>query len=246
MRIAFLADIHANLEALRACLADARAREADRYVFLGDIVGYGADPAACVDIVAEACAQGAVALMGNHDQAVIATDFALNDAAAAAIKWTQSRLAAPQKAFLSQLPMAIEEGAMLFVHASAHTPDKFPYIHSLREASESLIATPARVTFCGHVHDPALYHISTTGKVMGFIPVAGSSIPLSSQRRWLSVMGAVGQPRDGNPAAAYGMLDTRTNEVTYFRVPYDIDGAAAKIRAAGLPEILWKRLSAGR
>ena len=96
------------------------------------------------------------------------------------------------------------------------------------------------------MHDPALYHIAVTGKVMGFIPIAGTPIPLSSQRRWLAVMGSVGQPRDGNPAAAYAILDTQRNEITFVRVPYDIERAAAKIRAAGLPETLWKRLSVGR
>lgn len=246
MRIAFLADIHANLEALRACLVDAQARAIDRYVYLGDVVGYGADPGACVDIVAEACEHGASALLGNHDQAVIKSEFKLNDAAQIAITWTQSKLDAAQKTFLAGLPLTITDGERLFVHASAQSPAAFPYIHSLREASDSLIATPAKLTVCGHVHDPALYHIAVTGKVMGFIPIAGTPIPLSSQRRWLAVMGSVGQPRDGNPAAAYGILDTRTAEITYVRVPYDIDGAAAKIRAAGLPDTLWKRLSVGR
>lgn len=246
MKIAFLADIHANLEALRACLADAATRSIDRYVYLGDIVGYGADPGACVDIVAEACGQGAGALLGNHDQAVIQSEFKLNDAAQTAITWTQSRLGPAQKAFLAGLPLTVADGERLYVHASAQSPASFPYIHGLREASDSLISTPAKLTVCGHVHDPALYHIAVTGKVMGFIPISGTPIPLSSQRRWLAVMGSVGQPRDGNPAAAYGILDTKMAEVTYVRVPYDIDGAAAKIRAAGLPESLWKRLSVGR
>ena len=246
MRIAFLADIHANLEALNACLADARRRRAERLVFLGDIVGYGADPGPCVDIVAEACGRGALALMGNHDQAVRQTGFALSSVAATAILWTQSVLGQSQKSFLEGLPLTIDDGGRLYVHSSANTPEHFSYVHGLREASDSLVATAARLTVCGHVHDPALYHIAVTGKVMGFIPIANTPIPLSSQRRWLAVMGAVGQPRDGNPAAAYGILDTTTNEITYVRVPYDVDTAAAKIRAAGLPEILWQRLAKGR
>lgn len=246
MRIAFFADIHANLEALRACLTDAAGRGIDRTVYLGDIVGYGADPAACIDIVAEACGKGAVALLGNHDQAVAGTSFDLNAVAASAIQWTQSVLDAPRKAFLAALPMTVTDDERLYVHASAAAPEQFPYVHSLREASDSLVATKAKLTLCGHIHDPALYHIAITGKVMGFIPIAGTPIPLSSQRRWLAVMGAVGQPRDGNPAAAYGILDTSTAEITYVRVPYDIDRAAEKIRAAGLHESLWKRLSVGR
>ena len=251
MRIAFLADIHANLEALTACLDDARARKADQIVFLGDVVGYGADPAACIDAVRAACAKGALAVRGNHDEAVVgATRFRLNEVAGAAVRWTRSVLGAEDKQFLADLAMTIDDGDRLYVHASARNSTAYPYIHDLLEASASLTATKAQTTFVGHVHDPALYHIAVTGKVMRFIPVAETPIPLSLQRRWLAVMGAVGQPRDGNPAAAYAILDTgldtATSEITYLRVPYDVDRAAGKIRAAGLPDILWKRLSMGR
>lgn len=246
MRIAFLADIHANLEALTACLADLARQQVDRLVFLGDIVGYGADPKACLDVVREKCASGAVVVRGNHDEAMGISAFKASDTAAKALSWTQTRLSADERSWLANLPMEINEGNLLFVHASAAKPGMFPYIHGLRDAGESLTATKAFITFVGHVHDPALYHISATGKVMGFIPIVNAGIPLSPQRRWLAVMGAVGQPRDGNPAAAYGILDTKTNEVSYIRVPYDIEGAAAKIRAAGLPDILWQRLAAGR
>ena len=246
MRIAFFADIHANLEALEACLADASRRQADKLVFLGDIVGYGADPGACVDIVATHCTAGALALLGNHDEAAAGESrFSLSNVAGAAIAWTRTALTPDHHAFLKALPLKITEGKHLYVHASAADSAAFPYVHSLREAAESLQATPANVTFVGHVHDPALYHISATGKVMGFIPIAGAPIPLSSQRRWLAVMGAVGQPRDHNPAAAYGIFDAARNEVTFVRVPYDVEKAQQKIRAAGLPDILWQRLATG-
>lgn len=246
MRIAFLADIHANYEALEACLADMSRRSIDRYVFLGDIVGYGADPAACVDLVREYCDSGALALMGNHDEAASGdSSFSLNSVAGAALDWTRTVLNPDQIAFLKALPMQLSDEKRLYVHASAADSGSFPYIHSLREAGESLQATGQALTVVGHVHEPALYHISATGKVMGFIPIAGTPIPLSSQRRWLAVMGAVGQPRDRNPAAACGVYDTSTNEITFVRVPYDIEKAQQKIRAAGLPDILWKRLQSG-
>ena len=246
MRIAFLADIHGNLQALQACLAAARASGVDRYVFLGDIVGYGADPAACVDIVAEHCAKGALALKGNHDEAVERTSFRLNDIAGVAIDWTRAVLSPDQRSFLAALPLTITDDERLYVHASANAPQAYNYIHGLREAADSLAATEARLTVVGHVHDPALYHISVTGKVMGFIPMQNNAIPLLPQRRWLAVMGAVGQPRDGNPAAAFGTLDVAKREITYVRVPYDVEAAAARIRAAGLPDRLWQRLSLGR
>ena len=247
MRIAFLADIHANLEALKACLADIERQKVDKLVFLGDIVGYGADPGPCVDAVRAYCEKGAVALIGNHDEAASGdTQFKMSSVAGAAISWTRAALSAEQIAFLKALPLKITDEKRLYVHASAADSAAFPYIHSLREAGESLQATPAVLTVVGHVHDPALYHISATGKVMGFIPIAFTPIPLSSQRRWLAVMGAVGQPRDGNPAATYGIFDTAVQEITFVRVPYDVETAQGKIRAAGLPDMLWKRLAAGR
>lgn len=246
MRIALLADIHGNLEALRACIADAREQGAGRWAYLGDIVGYGADPVACVEIVREACDKGAIAIKGNHDQAVNETRFRLNEAALAAIEWTRTRLGADDRQFLDDLPMSATEGSCLFVHASASRPEAWPYVLGLDEAIDSLHATEAHLTVCGHVHTPALYNLAVTGKIMVHTPVAGTSVPLLSQRRWLAVMGAVGQPRDGNPAAAYGILDTGANTITYRRVPYDIEEAAGKIRRAGLPDILWRRLSVGR
>jgi len=246
MRIAFLADIHANFEAMTACLAGAREQGADRIVFLGDIVGYGADPAACVDAVREACVTGAAALMGNHDEAILGTRFRLSSTAQAAIDWTKSVLSAEQRNFLADLPLSIADDDRLYVHASAHAPEKYPYIQDVQGGSESLRATEARLTVCGHVHVPQLYHIASTGKVMGFMPDMPVAIPLSSNRRWLAVMGSVGQPRDGNPAAAFGIFDSARNEISYLRAPYDVATAAAKIRRAGLPDTLWKRLELGR
>ncbi len=98
---------------------------------------------------------------------------------------------------------------------------------------------------CGHVHVPALYHLSATGKVARFVPVASAAVPLSPSWRWLMVLGAVGQPRDGSPAACYGVLDLSHNTITYQRVPYDTQTAARKVRAAGLPEVLAQRLLQG-
>ena len=247
MRIAFLADIHGNLEALQACLADAHARGAERLVFLGDIVGYGADPVACVDMVAEACGAGALAIKGNHDEAVIGpTRFRLNETAEKAVRWTAAVLGDTHKAFLAALPMMVGEDGRLYVHASAAHAESYPYVTGLDEAVDSLQATKAQITICGHVHTPALYNLAVTGKIMHHIPVTGMDIPLLSQRRWLAVMGAVGQPRDGNPAAAYGLFDSEKATLTYVRVPYDVEKAQEKIRKAGLPDSLWKRLAVGR
>ena len=243
--IALLSDIHGNREALSACLADAERRNAARYVFLGDLVGYGADPGWVVDRVADYCSRGAVALLGNHDAAASGTPEVMNETAAEAIFWTEQQLSVTQRDFLKNLPLTFTEGDRLFVHASADAPAEFHYVLDTRCARRSIEATPAQQTFCGHVHVPALYNLSHTGKLFEFTPTAGVAIPLLASRRWLAVLGAVGQPRDRNPAACYAVLDTPRASLTYIRLPYDIDAAARKIRDAGLPRELAARLYEG-
>ncbi len=248
MRIALLADVHGNLEAFRACLAHARARGADRLVLLGDLVGYGADPGAVIDIAMEEVGRGAIALLGNHDEAVAGHGgTGMNDMAAAAIAWTRNRLTPLQRSFLAGLPLMLEEEGRLYVHAEASAPGRWRYVTDAEAARRSMEATEAHATFCGHVHKPALYSLGDTGKLVGFRPVAGAPVPLARGRHWLAVLGAVGQPRDGDPAACYMMLDTLPQlQASWMRVPYDVTTAAAKIRAAGLPLGLAERLFVGR
>jgi diadenosine tetraphosphatase ApaH/serine/threonine PP2A family protein phosphatase len=245
MRIALLSDIHGNREALAACLEHARRTDVSRLVFLGDYVGYGADPGWVIDTVKAEVERGAVAVLGNHDAAVLTDTAGMNDQAAEAIEWTRTQLNATQRAFLSGLPLTATEDDRLYVHANAFAPGQWDYITDLYSASRSIIATRAHVTFCGHIHVPALYHMSMTGKFASFDPVDRVEIPLSSHRRWLAVIGSVGQPRDDNPAACYAMLDVDRNVLTYIRVPYDVETAAAKIRDAGLPIGLSQRLFEG-
>jgi diadenosine tetraphosphatase ApaH/serine/threonine PP2A family protein phosphatase len=246
MLIALLADIHSNLEALEACLADASRRGAGRHVFLGDVVGYGADPVACCERVMQFVADGAPCVLGNHDAAIDTPRDRMNDVATAAIEWTRRQLSPEQRAFLANLPLTATQDDRLYVHASAADPGAFSYVADAGDAAKTFMATKARVIVCGHIHKPALYHASVTGKIMGFAPVTAAPVPLLTQRRWLAVLGAVGQPRDQNPAAAYAILDTAVNAITYHRVPYDIAAAQAKIRAAGLPDFLASRLAEGR
>lgn len=247
MRLALLADIHGNLEAFLACLDHARQRGAERIVLLGDLVGYGADPAAVVDIAMAKVAAGALAVLGNHDEAAAGAGASgMNDAAAAAIAWTRQQLSEAQRAFLRDLPLTAEEDGRLYVHADAAMPGRWRYVTDAEAARRSLAATDAQAAFCGHVHRPALYSLAETGKLTAFRPVGGAPVPLARGRSWLAVLGAVGQPRDGNPAACYMLLETDPLEATWYRVPYDIASAAAKIRAAGLPERLADRLFLGR
>jgi diadenosine tetraphosphatase ApaH/serine/threonine PP2A family protein phosphatase len=245
MRIALLSDIHGNREALAACLEHARRADIGRFVFLGDYVGYGADPGWVVDTLAAEVARGAVAVLGNHDSAVLTDTAGMNDQAAEAIDWTRMQISAAQREFLASLPLSVTEDDRLYVHANAYAPGAWDYVTDLYSASRSIIATRAHVTFCGHIHVPALYHMSMTGKFASFDPVDRVEIPLSSHRRWLAVIGSVGQPRDYNPAACYAVLDVERSVLTYIRVPYDVESAARKIREAGLPVNLSDRLFEG-
>jgi diadenosine tetraphosphatase ApaH/serine/threonine PP2A family protein phosphatase len=246
LRLAILADIHANRQAFAACLDAARAKGAERIICLGDIVGYGADPEWAVDQVMELAGQGALVVRGNHDNAIASTAETMNAEAQAAIEWTRGRLSAPQRKFLAELPMTLQEESRLYVHSEASNPPRWRYVRDAADAGRSLIATTAHATFCGHIHRPALYSMSATAKVTSFVPVAGVPVQFLRGRQWLAVLGAVGQPRDGNPAACFAMFDTDKNEITYCRVPYDIAAAAQKIRDNGLPPWLADRLLVGR
>lgn len=246
MRIGILSDIHANHLALEAALARCDALGVDRLVILGDIVGYGAEPEAAVARVMALQAQGAIVIRGNHDAAIATPDAAMNSLARAAIDWTRPRLSAEAKGFLAGLPMTHEIEGMLFVHADASAPSRWNYVLDAASAHASLAATTAQLTVCGHVHRPQLYCYTATAKVVRHQPEIGVSIPLAPHRRWLAVVGAVGQPRDGNPGAGFAIIDTAARDITYLRAPYDHEAAASKIRAAGLPEQLALRLEAGQ
>lgn len=246
MRIALFTDIHANLEALEACLAHAAAQRAERLVFLGDLVGYGADPEAVVARVRGLMTPGNIVLRGNHDEAALLGPIGFSGLAAEAMRWTQARLDAATRHFLAELPFTHEEEDRLYTHADGANPPAWRYVTGLAEARRSLAGTTARLTFCGHTHLPALFGLSPTGRLLYHEPLGDLMLPLMQPRRWLAVIGAVGQPRDGNPAACYGLLDTASSECGWLRVPYDIEAAARKIRAAHLPEALAARLFEGQ
>jgi diadenosine tetraphosphatase ApaH/serine/threonine PP2A family protein phosphatase len=246
MKLALFADIHSNLEALNACLNHAKALGAQRYAFLGDLVGYGADPVAVLDLVEEYAANGAVVVLGNHDAAALGRPIdRLNANAQAAIDWTRERLDARHRAFLDRLPLCVRDAGMLFVHASAAAPERWTYVTSAALAEQSMHAGAAAFTYCGHVHEQRLYYIGAAGRPMPFHPVAGTPIPLAGHRQWLAIVGSTGQPRDRVNAACYALADHERARLTFFRVPYDFRSAAQKIRAAGLPERLAVRLERG-
>ena len=245
MIIALLSDVHGNLEALNACLKHASETGAGRYAFLGDLVGYGADPQAVVDTVARYAADGAIVVKGNHDEAIEKTPRYLHDSVRAVVDWTREVLSDEGKAFLASLPLCVREPDFCFVHASAAAPERWDYIDSAAAASRCIDAAQAAYTFCGHVHDQELYFQGAGGKAVTFRPVPGTPVPIGCHRRWLAIVGSVGQPRDNNPAAAYAQFDTDRERITFRRVAYDHVAAARKVRAAGLPLSIAFRVEKG-
>lgn len=243
-RIAILADIHANREALDAVLERLDALRADQIILLGDLVGYGPDPGYVVDAAMRLVERGAVCLLGNHDEAVEKGPSGMNEFARDAMRWTQTQLTPDQKAFLKSLPMQHLYSDVHFTHASAARGD-WPYVRDVNSALKCLEATLARTVICGHTHVPAIFYAATGAKPTRFVPIANKPAPLFGGRRQVVVAGSVGQPRDGNPAACLALLETQAREVTMVRVPYDARQTASKITKAGLPSWLGNRLQTG-
>lgn len=247
MRIALITDIHANREAFEACLEQAELHGVDRYAFLGDFVGYGPDPDWVVEKAMELIGQGrAVAVKGNHDEgAVQGARPTMVDDARQVLEWTHDQLTSDQLMFLDELPYTVEEHDCLFVHANAFDPPEWEYVSSRMTAVRSMQATMRTFSFAGHVHAPKLYHLSNMGKVFEFVPMPGVAVPVAAPRHWMTLPGSCGQPRDGNPAAAWALLDLSRMTLTFHRVPYDHEVTANKILQAGLPERFAYRLCAG-
>ncbi len=250
MKLALLSDIHANLQAFEACMAHARALGAQRFALLGDLVGYGGDPVAVVRQVMQLAGEGAIVLKGNHEEMAINPAGANKTIGGSTADWTHNQLDDGLRGFLDALPLTHQEDATLLVHASADAPGRWRYVDDERSAIASLDAAAAwpdvRYVFGGHVHQQTLYYRGTGRGLMRFAPTAGVPIPMPRHRHWVATIGSVGQPRDGDPRAMYALFDTTAAQVTFHRVPYDHQAAAAAIRRAGLPEYFAKRLEDGR
>ncbi|GHC45739.1 metallophosphoesterase family protein [Neogemmobacter tilapiae] len=241
MKLAVLTDIHANRPALAAVLADATARGAKAFAILGDIVGYGPEPGACIDRIR--ALNPTICVKGNHDHAIAQPSEPMSPHAATAIQWTRAQLTPDQAAYLAQLPLTQHLDQTLFTHASPRNPADWTYITTNTRAAPAFQATDARLTLCGHVHKPALYSIDHQGIVRECPLTLNQPMPLLPSRRWLAVVGSTGQPRDGSPHAAWAMLEP--HQITFRRTPYDVQATVDKIRAAGLPEALAQRLLNG-
>lgn len=239
-QVAILSDIHANRHALDAVREEMNRREVTRWWCVGDMVGYGAAPGAVVDCArttAERC------ISGNHDLVVtgrLPIDTFASWARDAA-EWTAGELDADQTAWLAGCQPVDREDTVTLVHASLRDP-VWEYINGPVEAAASLGLASSPITVFGHTHVPAAWREVAHGEIT---PVPTFGTLTIGPGRWLLNPGSVGQPRDGDPRAAWAIYDPSVGQIEFIRTPYDIAGAQADIRAAGLPELLAARLEEG-
>jgi predicted phosphodiesterase len=244
MRCLIVSDIHANLTAFDAVLADVDRESIDRIWCLGDVVGYGPCPNACVARLMEFSEYVCVA--GNHDWAAISriSIAEFNPSAQEACRWTSEQLTKDNKAFLSRLPTVLVEGDCTLVHGSPREPI-WEYIIYPSTAQLSFQFFDTQLCFVGHTHAPAIFREETPSRRFEIsIPVPGQPIRINDERMIINP-GSVGQPRDGDPDAAYMIFDPESKTLEYHRVPYDIAATQQLMKERGLPDSLISRLSFG-
>jgi len=245
MRYLVLSDIHANLEALDASL-EAATGTYDRILVLGDLVGYGADPNAVIERVR--AMKDAVVIRGNHDKvgAGIADMDGFNHIAQQAIVWTAVTLTPDNRDWLAALPMGPVEVDPLAEICHGAPFDEDVYLIDGQDIREALETSKHRLCLFGHTHVPGVFR-QDADEIFRMGPQRdGFQLRMEGHARYLVNVGAVGQPRDGDWRAAFGLLDSESRALTGRRVPYDVRSAQQKIIAAGLPEVLAHRLSLGR
>ena len=186
MKVAFLSDIHANIQAFDACLAHARAQEAQQFAILGDLVGYGADPVAVVQRVQSLAAEGAWVVKGNHDAMAVSPPAQVSSVGETTAAWTHAQLDNEQREFLDKLPLTLQKNSLLIVHATVNEPELWRYVVDERSAGASLDAAAkwpeVRYVFGGHVHEQTLYYRGADSKLMRFIPTSGVAVPMPKHR----------------------------------------------------------------
>lgn len=244
MRYLVLSDIHANLEALDACLTDAQSRRIDRTVVLGDIVGYGPDPNAVIERVVGL--QPVALVRGNHDKIALGLEQAegFNHSARTAAQWTFDTLTPDHRTWLTLLPKgpAVVDDAFEICHGSPFDEDE--YIFDELDARRAIDAAAQRLCLYGHTHVAIAFRLA--GRALGLMTPSPEGVPLEPDSRYLINPGSVGQPRDADPRAAYAIFDSDAQSVEMFRVTYPISGTQEKMARAGLPEPLIRRLAVGR
>lgn len=244
MRYVWLADIHANLEALTAVLEDiALHGGADEVWCLGDIVGYGPNPNECIELIRR---YAPIVVAGNHDLAAVGKldTIVFNPEAANVVKWTASVLTAANRDYISLLPLRLEKGEFTLVHASPREP-VLEYLVSVGGARENMAYLKTRFGVVGHSHLPMVFREQEDGKVVHVAFTPGVA-QVTGKHRAIFNPGAVGQPRDGDPRASYAIYDSDSGRVRLFRVAYDINTTQLKMVKCGLPLRLATRLEEGR
>jgi len=246
MRLAVFSDIHGNIEALEAFLADAASRSVDLYICLGDIVGYGASPGDCFERLDTL--PNLRILLGNHDAAAIwqASPYEMSPIASKAILWTMEQLSQNHIDRLHRLEDLMRVEDMVFCHANPYHPTGWRYLVNWYNAQRSFLASKGRLTFVGHTHRPRVMIRKNMLHIDMLPPPIDNCLELSGQYRYIINCGAIGQPRDGIPDGSYIIFDTPSQSIEFIRFAYDIEGAAQRIRDAGLPIYLADRLFKGR
>lgn len=241
MRFGIISDIHANLVALDAVLADMG--PVDQYWCLGDVVGYGPEPNECIQRLLDL---DHAVIIGNHDAAAVGQIpvRTFNGEARRAIQWTASVLTRESLAYLETLPERLEHDDVLLVHGSNRDP-VWEYVTTKEQASELLAFTEQPYTLCGHTHIPSVFVRDAAGTVLAGRPDDSTELRLGSEHMIVNP-GSVGQPRDGDPRAAYGVIDTGRLSVEFHRVAYDIPEVQARMRSVAAGEWLVERLAHGR
>ena len=240
MRYAIISDIHGNTEALDAVLADIGKARVDRCICLGDIVGYGAEPVECIRKIKDL---GIDTVMGNHDAAAVGEtplDY-FNAYAKEAVIWTAEQIGEDEGKFINGLPLKRDYEGFVIVHSTLDRPDEWGYVMDMLSARSCFERMESPLCFIGHSHVPVVFR--EKGSITCF--PAGETV-LEDDARYIINVGSVGQPRDGDSRASYGIYDTDQRNVTIRRVPYDVGGAQEKIIDAGLPGFLALRLGMGR
>ncbi|MDD5595683.1 MAG: metallophosphoesterase family protein [Candidatus Omnitrophica bacterium] len=242
MRYGIFSDIHSNLEALQAVLQAYQKESIDKYLCIGDVVGYAASPNECVSEVKK-LAQ--VTIAGNHDWASVdlfPKDY-FNPIAKEAVIWTKTNLSEASSGYLKSLKLFHEEDAFFLVHGSLNNPEDFNYMNDDYTAEQTFKILTKDLCFVGHTHFPGSFILDHNQK-MAYLK--SPTIEIKKGNKYIINVGSVGQPRDGNPASSYGIFDTKKKTFELKRVSYDVKETQKKIYAAGLPSFLAERLLAGR
>lgn len=245
MKYGIISDIHSNLQALETVLEYLTGEGVDAVYCLGDVVGYGGEPTACVEIVRERC-EGTV--QGNHDVAAVDSSVRqwFNPHARAAIERQVELLGEAELSWLSELPSTLELDDFAVTHSGFVDPPAFGYVLNGGHAAAEIVAQPRRVAFFGHTHVPGLFRQRDSGSAE-VVPLAGDETirELQEPDRYLINPGAVGQPRDGDPRAACAIFDSVTDLFVHRRLTYDVARAQAAIARSGMPPFEAMRLSRG-